>query len=70
MYSRTGINDMLAELAAELPRLLRDRNAFFREFEDRSEQILAATAPEDEAYVREVLEAFVARSGISDKFAA
>ena len=70
MYSRTGINDMLAELAAEMPRLLRNRNTFFREFEDRSEQILAATAPEDEAYVREVLEAFVARSGINDKFAA
>ena len=70
MYSRAGINDMLAKLAADMPRLLRDRNTFLREFEDRSAQILSATAPEDEAYVLEVLEAFVARSAINDQFAA
>ena len=70
MYSRTAINDMLAELAADMPRILRERNTFFREFEDRSMQILAMTAPEDEAYVLEVMEAFVARSGINDQFAA
>ena len=70
MYSRTGINDMPAEPAADMPRLLRDRHIFFREFEDGSGRILAATAPEDEAYVHEVLEAFVPRSGINDQFAA
>lgn len=70
MYSRTGLNDMLAELAEDIPRLLRDRNTFFREFADRSQKILAASAPEDEAYVLEVLEAFVARSGIHDQYAA
>ena len=68
MYSRTGINDMLAELAADIPRMLGDKNAFFRDFEDRAEQVLAATAPEDQAYVLEVLEAFVNRCGINDQF--
>lgn len=70
MYSRTGINDMLAELAADIPGLLLDRATFFREFGNRSQQILAASAPEDEAYVLEVLGAFMARSGINDRFAA
>ncbi|RYE73068.1 MAG: hypothetical protein EOO81_01640 [Oxalobacteraceae bacterium] len=68
MYSRTGINDMLAELSADMPRMLRDRNTFFREFEDRSELILGAAAPEDQAYVLEVLQAFVDRSGVNDQF--
>lgn len=68
MYSRSGINDLLAELAADIPHMLLDVNTFFRQFEDRSEQILAATAPEDEAYVLEVLQAFVDRSGVNDQF--
>ena len=68
MYSRTAINDMLADLVTEMPRLLRDRDTFFREFEDRSEQILSATAPEDQAYVLEVLQAFVDRSEVNERF--
>lgn len=68
MRSRTGINDMLAELASDMPRLLSDRDKFPRLFEDRSEQILASTAPEDEPYVMEVLQAFVDWSGINDQF--
>jgi hypothetical protein len=38
MYSRTCINDLLAELAADMPRMMGDMNTFFREYEDRSEQ--------------------------------
>jgi hypothetical protein len=68
MYSRTCINDLLAELAADMPRMMGDMNTFFREYEDRSEQILAASAPEDQAYVVEVLQAFVDRSGVNDEF--
>lgn len=68
MYSRTCINDLLAELAADMPRMMRDMNTFFREYEDRSEQILAATAPEDQAYAMEVLQAFVDRAGINDPY--
>ena len=68
MYSRTCINDLLAELAADIPRMMRNMNTFFREYEDRSEQILAATAPEDQAYTMEVLKAFVDRAGINDQF--
>jgi len=51
-----------------MPRMMGDMNTLFREFEDRSEQILAATAPEDQAYVVEVLQAFVDRSGVNDEF--
>jgi len=68
MYSRTCINDLLAELAADMPLMMRDMNTFFREYEDRSDQILAATAPEDQPYVTEVLQAFVDRAGVNDEF--
>lgn len=70
MYSRTCINDLLAELAADMPRMMLDMNTFFRDFEDRSEQILSATAPEDQTYTMEVLKAFVDRAGINDRFGA
>jgi len=68
MYSRTCINEMLGELAADIPRMMSNMNTFFREYEDRSEQILAATAPEDQGYAMEVLQAFVDRAGVNDEF--
>lgn len=68
MYSRSGINDMLAELAADMPRLLRDEATFLRQYEDRCGLIVAATAPEDVDYVTGVLQAFVDRCGINDLF--
>ena len=67
MYSRTALNDMLTELAADMPRMLRDVDTFFPQLEDRAKHILAAAAPEDEAYVRAVLQEFVHRSGINDR---
>lgn len=70
MYSRTCINELLAELAADMPRMMLDMNTFFREYEDRSEQILAATAPEDQVYTMEVLKAFVDRAGVNGRFEA
>ncbi|MET0754555.1 MAG: hypothetical protein ABWX88_04970 [Pseudoxanthomonas sp.] len=70
MYSRTGINEMLTELADDMPRLLSDAESFRGKFEDRCKQILAATAPADQAYAREVLEAFAKRCGIHDRHAA
>lgn len=70
MYSRTGINDMLAELAADLPRMLADPDRFCAQFEDRCAQILSAAAPADQVYVVEVLEAFATRCGIHDRHAA
>lgn len=66
MYSRTGINDMLAELASDMPRLLRNRDTFFREYDARSSRILSATSPDDKAYVLGVLQAFADRCGIND----
>lgn len=65
MRSRSGVDILLAQLAADLPAMLEDRNAFTREFEDRACQILAVTAPEDEVYVDEVLAAYVARAGVA-----
>ena len=59
------IDALLSQLAADIPTMLEDRNTFFREFEDRACQILALTAPEDEAYVDEVIAAYVARAGVS-----
>ena len=70
MYSRTGINEMLTELADDMPRLLSEPAAFSCRFEERCKQILAATAPADRAYAREVLDAFAARCGIHDRHAA
>lgn len=64
--SRHGVDILLAQLAADLPRLLEDRNTFFGEFEDRACQILAVTAPEDEGYVDEVLAAYVARAKVNE----
>ena len=68
MYSRTAINDMLTELAADMPRMLRDVDTFFRQFEDRAKHILAAAAPEDEAYVRAVLQEFADRASINERW--
>ena len=68
MYSRTGINDMLSELASDMPRLLRNRDTFSQEYDARSAQILSATSPDDKAYVLGVLQAFVDRCGIGDRF--
>ena len=64
--SRSGLDAMLAALAEDMPAMLEDRNSFFREFETRACQILAAAPQEDEAYVQEVLDAYVARSGVND----
>jgi hypothetical protein len=58
--------ELLAQLSADMPAMLEDRNTFFREFEDRACQILAVTAPEDEAYVQEVLDAYVERSRVNE----
>ncbi|GEM_PF-828127 len=67
MYSRTAINDMLTELAADMPRMLRDVETFFPEFENRTRHLLAAAAPADQAYVRAVVQEFLDRSGINDR---
>jgi hypothetical protein len=64
--SRFGVDMLLAQLAADMPGLLEDRNTFFREFEDRACRILAVTAPEDEDYVDEVLGAYVARARVNE----
>ena len=63
MYSRSAINDMLTELAADLPRMQRDAESFFPAFEERTRHLLAAAAPADEAYVQAVLQEFLDRSG-------
>ena len=64
--SRAGLDAMLAALAKDMPAMLADMNSFFWEFETRACQILAATPHEDEAYVQEILDAYVARSGVND----
>jgi len=68
MYSRTAINDMLTELAADMPRMLRDVETFFPEFENRTRHLLAAAAPADQAYVRAVVQEFLDRSGVNDPY--
>lgn len=64
--SRSGLDAMLTELAKDMPAMLEDRNNFFWEFETRACQILAAAPYEDEAYVQEILDAYIARSGVND----
>jgi hypothetical protein len=66
MRSRSGVDILLDQLAADLPKMLEDRATFFREFEDRACRILAVTAPEDEDYVDAVLAAYVARARVND----
>jgi hypothetical protein len=60
-----GVDMRLAQLAADRPRLLEDRNTSFREFEGRACQMFALTAPGDEDYVDEVLGAHVARARVN-----
>lgn len=65
MHTRAALDVELESLAAEMPALCQDMDAFFDAFEQRSEQIWVAAAPKDQAYVLEALEAIIARAGIN-----
>lgn len=66
-WTREELDQHLAELEAQVPDLLRDRDGFFRAFEDQVEIILGNADARDQAYAEAQLEAIVERSGVNDQ---
>jgi hypothetical protein len=58
---RAEIDELLVDLARELPALYKSTETFLRGVEERAAAIIAVTAPEDQQYVLEHLKALIAR---------
>lgn len=59
------IDERLAQIESRVPKLMDDRDAFPRAFEDEVEILLGQVASEDQDYVLEKLDAIVSRSGFN-----
>ena len=58
---RAALDLLLADLEADVPSLMSDRNAFPRAFEDRVEVILSRLDAKDERYALDQFETIVER---------
>lgn len=63
--ARPRIDDRLALIESQVPRLMDDPDAFPRAFEDEVEILLGQVPAKDQAYVLDKLDAIVARSGFN-----
>jgi len=57
--ARKIIEAALLALERDLPELARDKNAFYRAFEERVEEIIAIELPDESEYVHQRLQAMV-----------
>lgn len=64
-WTRDELDARLLLLEAQVPVLLRDRNAFFRAFEDEVLVVLSEAVEADQGYAQAALEAIVERSGVN-----
>jgi len=65
MLTDNEIDDRLAQIEAEIPRLRRSMNTFFREFEDRADRLCGEVRDDQQDYVLDRLGAMVERAGIN-----
>ncbi len=65
MLTEPEIERRLAEIEAEIPRLRRNMNTFFREFEDRADRLCGEVRDDQQDYVLDRLAAMVERAGIN-----
>lgn len=65
MLRKSEIDARLRAIEAEMPRLRRDMNTFYRAFEDRVDQLCCEVDPSDQDYVLDELNALVDRAGIN-----
>ena len=63
--SRTQLDEQLHWLETKVPVWLRAPDTFPAVFEEESEQLVAITAPKDQDYAWQQLEAIVERSGFN-----
>ncbi|HBN54995.1 MAG TPA: hypothetical protein DD456_13500 [Stenotrophomonas sp.] len=65
MLTDNEIDDRLAQIEAEIPRLRRNMNTFPREFEDRADRLCGEVSDDQQDYVLDRLRAMVQRAGIN-----
>lgn len=65
MLSQQEIENRLAEIEAEIPRLRLDMNTFYREFEDRTDRLCEDVSDDQQEYVLDRLREMVDRAGIN-----
>ncbi len=65
MLSQQEIENRLAEIEAEIPRLRLDMNTFYREFEDLTDRLCEDVRDDQQEYVLDRLREMVDRAGIN-----
>ncbi len=65
MLTDNEIEDRLAQIEAEIPRLRRNMNMFFREFEDRTDRLCGEVSDDQQDYVLDRLQEMVTRAGVN-----
>jgi len=65
MLSQQEIENRLAEIEAEIPRLRLDMNTFYREFEDLTDRLCEDVRDDQQEYVLGRLREMVDRAGIN-----
>ena len=64
--TKPQIEERLARIESQVPKLLEDLNGFPRAFEDEVDILLGELSTEDQGYALERLAAIVARSGFNE----
>ncbi len=65
MLSQQEIENRLAEIEAEIPRLRLDMNTFYREFEGLTDRLCEDVRDDQQEYVLDRLREMVDRAGIN-----
>ena len=65
MLHKSEIDARLRAIEAEIPRLRRNMNMFFRAFEDRADRLCCEVDPACQDYVLDELNAMIKRAGIN-----
>lgn len=65
-WTSEDLDGRLAALEARVPAMLKNRNTFFRAFEDQVEIILANAHEDDQEYAEQQLEGIAKRFGVND----